>query len=451
MPIITLNKRSSQSSPLSIAQVDANWTTLEDVIATLSSSTGSVTSVGLTTSNDIFSIGNSPITSSGNITLNFASKAPNLVLASPSGSSSGLPVFRYLQNVDLPVVSINRGGTNSSTALVNNKVMVSSGGSVVESLSITTTMLGFLNGIDSLSAGFLKTTGSALTSTGSSTISLTSDVSGILPVANGGTGYNASTAANGRLLIGNGSGFTLATITAGSGISVTNGSGSITIANTGLPSLNGLTGAVSITTGSSGEDFNVATSTPNVIINIPSASEETRGLLTKTDWTTFNSKEPALTKGDLTEATTSVLTITGGTGAVIGSGTTIQVKQADATTSGYLSDKDWKIFNNKLGGDFANNVTSGYAIPNFSYSIWHTSANITLPQITSADITKFLIIKNTNASSSVVVDGYSTNTIDGNSTITLSHGTNGQGSVMLQASTTSTWVILSSTGTITTG
>jgi len=54
---------------------------------------------------------------------------------------------------------------------------------------------------------------------------------GVLGVANGGTGLS-STPANGTLNIGNGSGFTRTTLTAGSGISVTNASGSITIANT---------------------------------------------------------------------------------------------------------------------------------------------------------------------------------------------------------------------------
>jgi len=61
----------------------------------------------------------------------------------------------------------------------------------------------------------------------------TSDVTGTLPVANGGTGQTTYT--DGQLLIGNSSGNTLtkATITAGTGISVTNGNGSITIASTG--------------------------------------------------------------------------------------------------------------------------------------------------------------------------------------------------------------------------
>lgn len=70
-------------------------------------------------------------------------------------------------------------------------------------------------------------------------VGLGTHVSGILPVANGGTGLDASLVTNGQLLIGNDTtnGFDLATLTAGSGISVTNGAGSITLANTGVVSL----------------------------------------------------------------------------------------------------------------------------------------------------------------------------------------------------------------------
>jgi hypothetical protein len=71
------------------------------------------------------------------------------------------------------------------------------------------------------------------------------------------------------------------------------------------------------------------------------------GYLTNTDWNTFNSKQSALSFGNLTETSSSVLTIAGGTGAVIGSGTTIAVKQSSAIQSGYLSSTDWNTFNNK--------------------------------------------------------------------------------------------------------
>ena len=59
--------------------------------------------------------------------------------------------------------------------------------------------------------------------------------SGTLPVANGGTGDTTYT--NGQLLIGNTTGNTLtkATLTAGTGISITNGTGSITVTSTIAP------------------------------------------------------------------------------------------------------------------------------------------------------------------------------------------------------------------------
>lgn len=60
--------------------------------------------------------------------------------------------------------------------------------------------------------------------------------------------------------------------------------------------------------------------------------------------------------GNITEATSSVLTITGGTAAVLTSGLTIQVKLAGAAQSGYLSTTDWNTFNNKLG----TSLTSAY-------------------------------------------------------------------------------------------
>lgn len=67
----------------------------------------------------------------------------------------------------------------------------------------------------------------------------------------------------------------------------------------------------------------------------------------------IDAKEATLTKGNLTEATSSVLTITGGTAAIIGSGLTIQVQAAGAGQSGYLSTTDWNTFNNKLGTSLA--------------------------------------------------------------------------------------------------
>lgn len=67
---------------------------------------------------------------------------------------------------------------------------------------------------------------SGVVSTGNT--NLASEVTGTLPIGNGGTGVT-STPSNGQLLIGNGTGYTVANLTAGTNISITNGAGSITI------------------------------------------------------------------------------------------------------------------------------------------------------------------------------------------------------------------------------
>ena len=85
-------------------------------------------------------------------------------------------------------------------------------------------------------------------------------------------------------------------------------------------------------------------------LSLGTASTSTTGALTSTDWNTFNNKQATITEGNLTEATSSILTITGGTNAVIGTGTSIQVKQASGSQSGYLSSTDWTTFNSKGAG-----------------------------------------------------------------------------------------------------
>lgn len=61
----------------------------------------------------------------------------------------------------------------------------------------------------------------------------------------------------------------------------------------------------------------------------------------------LNSKQNTLSLGNLTDTGTDGITITGGTGAVVGSGTSISQHVADATHSGYLATADWNTFNGK--------------------------------------------------------------------------------------------------------
>lgn len=95
----------------------------------------------------------------------------------------------------------------------------------------------------------------------------------------------------------------------------------------------------------------------------------------------------SLTGGNLTEATSSVLTITGGSGAVIGGGTSIQVKQATTSVSGFLSSTDWNTFNGKanaLSGttNYVSKFTSSTAIGNST--LQEVSGNLSLGVTPSA-------------------------------------------------------------------
>lgn len=61
----------------------------------------------------------------------------------------------------------------------------------------------------------------------------------------------------------------------------------------------------------------------------------------------LDAKQNSLTIGNLTEVGTDGITITGGTGSIIGSGTSISQHISDATHAGYLSSTDWSTFNGK--------------------------------------------------------------------------------------------------------
>ena len=89
-------------------------------------------------------------------------------------------------------------------------------------------------------------------------------------------------------------------------------------------------------------------------IAVKQASASQAGYLSSADWNTFNNKQSALTFGNLTETTSAILTITGGTGSQHGTGTTIAVQQADSTHNGYLSSTDWNRFNSGISGTTGN-------------------------------------------------------------------------------------------------
>lgn len=384
---VVLKKRRNQSSPLSISEIDSNWDTIESSLNAAGTGDGTVTSVSVGNLSPLFNSSVATSTTTPAITFTQISQTANRLLIAPDGTN-GVPTFRTLVVGDLPTIPISKGGTNSTAALTGNKVMVSSGSAIIESPSIDTTELSYLNGINGLTNGILRK-GTGVLTTGAINLA-SADVTGILPIGNGGTGIT-TTPANGRLLIGNGSGYTSATLTAGAGISVTNGAGTISIASS-IPTINSLSGALTINTGTTGSDIAVNSSSTTITINIPTATSSARGALSSTDWSTFN---------------------------------------------------------NKIGRTF----TTGNTIT-FGYDVWYITGNATLPDITSNDVGKILFIKNIGGANYTVttnnpdtIDGNTFNYI----TLTHASGGNVQGAVMLQARTTTNWEILGHYGTTTLG
>ena len=155
------------------------------LVTAASSGTAPVTSV----------TGTSPVASSGGATPAislasgygdtqnpYASKTANFVLAAPNGTA-GVPTFRAVVAADIPTLNQNTTGT---AANVTGTVAIANGGTGA------TTQQAAMNAL----AG-TQTANRVLRSNGTNTtlsqVALATDVTGTLPVANGGTGVTTST------------------------------------------------------------------------------------------------------------------------------------------------------------------------------------------------------------------------------------------------------------------
>jgi hypothetical protein len=172
-----------------------------------------------------------------------------------------------------------------------------------------------------------------------------------------------------------------------------------------------VTSVSALTLGTTGTDLSstiaTGTTTPVITLNVPTASASNRGALSSANWTTFNSKESALTFTSplaratntisMPVATTSVngylsstdwttfnnkgsgtVTSVGGTLPIASSGgatPTISITQSSGATNGYLSSTDWTTFNNKGSGTVTSVggtlpiSSSGGATPDISIQI----------------------------------------------------------------------------------
>lgn len=145
------------------------WNGSAWICGTVTPGAGTVTSVGLALP-AIFSVTGSPVTGSGTLIGTLAAQSANLVWAGPSTGAAAAPTFRSLVYNDFP--------TSAAAAGTYPKVTINAQGIV----------------------------------TGTATqITLTTDVTGTLPLANGGTGLNA--AADDSVLLSNGTAWAAAALT----------------------------------------------------------------------------------------------------------------------------------------------------------------------------------------------------------------------------------------------
>lgn len=94
--------------------------------------TGTVTSVGLSAPS-IFTVGGSPVTVSGTLSLSLASQSANTIFAAPNGSS-GTPTFRALVANDIPALPY---GTVTSVGMSVPSIFTISGAPITVSGTIT--------------------------------------------------------------------------------------------------------------------------------------------------------------------------------------------------------------------------------------------------------------------------------------------------------------------------
>lgn len=159
-----------------------SFNTTTGVLAATAPGTGTVTSVAMTVP-AIFSIGGSPITSSGTLALSLQNQSANLVWAGPTTGSSASPTFRALVAADIPSLPYGTG-TVTNVTFTGDGIVDSSTPSAPVLTTGTVTATALTQSANKILSG--PTSGSAATPTfrllvsaDIPTITLSGDVTGV--------------------------------------------------------------------------------------------------------------------------------------------------------------------------------------------------------------------------------------------------------------------------------
>lgn len=204
---------------------------------------------------------------------------------------------------------------------------------------------------------------------------------GTLPIANGGTGV--TTAADILNAIE-----AQPELVSGTNIKTINGDSILGPGNLGVGTVTSVA-ALTLTTTGTDVSSSVATetATPVITLNLPSASATNRGVLTSTDWSTFNSKQAALVSGTNIKTVngtsllgTGDITITGGGGGVTSVGLSVpsflSVTGSPVTSTGTLAIT--------LSGTALPVANGGTGITSFGANIGNFLGNPTSQNLASA-------------------------------------------------------------------